>query len=90
MDPVRYLFENVTLSGRLAHWQALLCKYDLIYKSLKAVKGQAIADHLVGLPHEDYEPVKIDFPDEEIMALKDVKEVPERYWNLYFDGALNE
>lgn len=89
MDHVHYLFEKATLSGRLARWQALLCEFDLIYNALKAIKGQAITDHLAGLPLADYEPVRTDFLDEEIMALEDVKEVPERYWRLYFDGALN-
>lgn len=31
----------------------------------------------------------MDFPDEKIMTLEDVKEVPKKYWRLYFDGALN-
>lgn len=57
MDPIRYLFEKA-LSERLALWQVLLCEFDLIYKALKAIKGQAIADHLSGLLLEAYEPVK--------------------------------
>lgn len=60
-DHVRYLFVKATLTERLARWQVLLCEFDLIYQALKTIKGHAIANHLVGLPLEDYG----DFPNEQ-------------------------
>lgn len=39
MDPIRYLFEKISLSRQLARWQVLLCEFDLIYRALKAIKG---------------------------------------------------
>lgn len=56
-----------------------LCVFDLIYRALKAIKGKAIADHLDDLPLEDYEPVRTDFPDEELLALESTEEISRKY-----------
>ncbi|GAU10286.1 hypothetical protein TSUD_423310, partial [Trifolium subterraneum] len=57
-----------------------------------------VADHLAHQPVEDYQPIKFDFPDEEIMYLKmkDCDEPvfgegpdSESQWGLIFDGAVN-
>lgn len=89
MDPIRYLFKKATLSIQLAQWLVLLCEFDLIYRALKVIKEQVIADHLVGLPLEAYQPLETNFPYEEILALENVEEVPKKYLKLYFDSALN-
>lgn len=55
-----------------------------------------MADHLVYHPVEDYQSLKFDFLDEDIMAIKDYEipypdEGPEpgERWTLMFDGASN-
>ncbi|GAU40248.1 hypothetical protein TSUD_219590 [Trifolium subterraneum] len=98
MDPIKYIFEKVALTGRIARWQMLLSEYDIEYRTQKAIKGSILADHLAHQPVEDYQPIKFDFPDEEIMYLKmkDCDEPvfgegpdPESKWDLIFDGAVN-
>ncbi|TYK06498.1 uncharacterized protein E5676_scaffold70G00260 [Cucumis melo var. makuwa] len=56
-------------------------------KEQVAIKGSVIADCLAELPIEDYEPMKFDFLDEDIMAL--VK-TSSNTWTMIFDGATNE
>ncbi|GAU31738.1 hypothetical protein TSUD_146250 [Trifolium subterraneum] len=98
MDPIKYIFEKAALTGRIARWQMLLSKYDIEYRTQKAIKGSILADHLAHQPVEDCQPIKFDFPDEEIMYLKmkDCDELvfgegpdPESQWGLIFDGAVN-
>ncbi|GAU10561.1 hypothetical protein TSUD_423630, partial [Trifolium subterraneum] len=97
-DPIKYIFEKAALTGRIARWQMLLSEYDIEYHTQKAIKGSVLADHLAHQPVEDYQPIKFDFPDEEIMYLKmkDCDEPvfgegpdPESQWGLIFDGAVN-
>ncbi|GAU31576.1 hypothetical protein TSUD_53990 [Trifolium subterraneum] len=98
MDPIKYIFEKAALTGRIARWQMLLSEYDIEYRTQKAIKGSILADHLAHQPVEDYQPIKFDFPDDEIMYLKmkDCDEPvfgegpdPESQWGLIFDGAVN-
>ncbi|KAA0065921.1 uncharacterized protein E5676_scaffold259G00210 [Cucumis melo var. makuwa] len=51
------------------------------------IKGSVIADCLAKLPIEDYEPMKFDFPYEDIMVI--VNTSPDT-WTMMFDGAINE
>ncbi|GAU49605.1 hypothetical protein TSUD_407700 [Trifolium subterraneum] len=88
MDPIKYIFEKAALTGRIARWQMLLSEYDIEYRTQKAIKGSILADHLAHQPVEDYQPIKFDFPDEEIMYLK-MKDCDESKWGLIFDGAVN-
>jgi hypothetical protein len=76
----------------------LLSEYDIVYKAQKAIKGSILAEHLACQPLDDYQPIKFDFPDEEIMYLKakDCEEPlinegpdPNSKWGLVFDGAVN-
>jgi hypothetical protein len=46
MDPIKYIFEKPSLSGRIAKWQVLLSEYDIVYATRKAIRGSAIADYL--------------------------------------------
>ncbi|XP_058750755.1 uncharacterized protein LOC131623749 [Vicia villosa] len=83
---------------RIARWQMLLSEYDIEYRAQKAIKGSVLADHLAHQPIEDYQTVKFDFPDEDVMYLrmKDCEEPgpeegpePGSRWGLVFDGASN-
>ena len=42
MDPLKYLFEKPSLSGRLLRWLILLAKFDLKYMARKTIKGSAV------------------------------------------------
>ena len=70
MDPIKYIFEKLALTRRIAHWQMLLSEYDIEYRAHKAIKGSILADHVAHQPIEDYQSVQYDFRDEEILYLK--------------------
>ena len=72
----------------------ILIEYDIHYTTQKAIKVSVLADHLAHQAVEDYQPMKFDFPDEDIMTLDNIEdfrpyEGPEQgsRWTLYFDGA---
>ena len=72
--------------------QVLLSEFDILYVSQKAIKGSAIADFLAERANEEYEPMSFDFPDEDLMAILQIKEEksPEvDGWKMYFGGASN-
>ncbi|XP_058068268.1 uncharacterized protein LOC131217370 [Magnolia sinica] len=88
MDPLKYLFKKPALTGKIAKWQLLLSEFDITYVTQKAIKGQALADHLAAHSLPDYQPLKTFFPDEDILFLEgEGAEADE--WTLYFDGATN-
>ena len=68
----------------------LFAEFDITYVTQKSIKGQAIADHLAHLPLPQYEPVKTDFLDEDVLCA-DIEEIKDpESWTMYFDGALNQ
>ncbi|XP_070031657.1 uncharacterized protein [Nicotiana tomentosiformis] len=90
MDPLKYIFQKPMPTGKLAKWKILLSEFDIIYVTQKAVKGQALADHLAENPiGGEYELLKTYFPDEEVYFIREV--VAESYdgWRMFFDGAAN-
>ena len=90
MDPIKYIFEKPALTGRLARWKMLLYEYDIQYVIQKAIKGSILADHLAHQPLEEYQSMKFDFPDEDVMKLDDYDGVDlQERWTLTFDGASN-
>ena len=96
MDPIKYIFEKPTLSERIARWWMLLSEYDIQYVTQKAVKGSVLADHLAHQPLSEYQPMKFDFPDEDVIFIPDYERPgpdegsePGARWTLTFDGALN-
>jgi len=44
MDPLKYLFEEPTLSGRLSRWLILLVEFDFKYVARKTMKGSVVLD----------------------------------------------
>ena len=54
LDPIKYIFEKPSLSGRIARWEVLLSEYDIQYVSQKAIKGSAIAKFLIDRTEEEY------------------------------------
>ncbi|XP_050877447.1 uncharacterized protein LOC127081207 [Lathyrus oleraceus] len=100
MDPIQYIFEKLTVTGRISRWKMLLTEYDIQYVTEKAIKGSVLSDYLAHLPVEGYQLLRFDFPDEDIMFIRDFTmpgfEVnpkegpePESRWTLMFDGASN-
>ncbi|XP_075665967.1 uncharacterized protein LOC142635750 [Castanea sativa] len=83
MDPLKYLFEKLALSGRLSRWLILLAKFDLKYVARKTIKGSVVSTFCIENPIEG-EDGKEDFPD------KDVLDVKLGTWKMYFDGAINQ
>ncbi|KAF2321003.1 hypothetical protein GH714_032554 [Hevea brasiliensis] len=70
MDPIKYVFESLFITERLAKWQVILSQYDIVYMTRKSVKGSVIADLLAENPINDYEALDFEFPDEYINADK--------------------
>ena len=69
LDPIKYMMESPALSGRMARWQILLLEYDIVYVSQKSIKGSAIADFLATRTMDEYEPLRFEFPDEDLMCI---------------------
>ncbi|RDX62979.1 hypothetical protein CR513_58635, partial [Mucuna pruriens] len=65
-----------------------LTEYDIVHVTQKSIKGSALADHLAHNPLVDYQPMKHDFLDEDILMLMAELE-HEKGWAMYFDGASN-
>ena len=68
-----------------------MSKYDIQYVSQKAIKGSAIVEFLEDRTVEEYEPMKFEFPNIDLMAIFQIKDesTKEDSWKLYFDGASN-
>ena len=47
----------------------ILIEYDIQYTTQKAIKSSVIADYLAHQPVEDYQPMKFEFPDEDVLFL---------------------
>ncbi|KAA3488362.1 RNA-directed DNA polymerase (Reverse transcriptase), Ribonuclease H [Gossypium australe] len=91
LDLPKYMMESNALNGRMARWKILLSKFDIVYVSQKAVKGNAVVDFLASRALEDYEPLNFDFPNEELMyvAATEKNVAKEHLWKLNFDEASN-
>ena len=73
LDPIKFIFEKPSLSGRITRWQVLLSEFNILYVSQKAIKGSAIADFLVERANEEYELMSFDFRDEDLMAVLQIE-----------------
>lgn len=71
MDPIKYIFEKPTLIGRIFRWQMLLSEYVILYVAQKAIMGSVLAYHIAHQLMEDYQPLKFDFLDKDIIVVKD-------------------
>ncbi|XP_050919422.1 uncharacterized protein LOC127136961 [Lathyrus oleraceus] len=96
MDPIKYIFEKPALTGRAARWQMALTEYDIQLVTQKAINGSVLSDYFAHHPIEDYQPMKFDFLDEDILIIRECnisgpEEGPESgsRWMLAFDGASN-
>ena len=83
MDPLKYLFDKPTVSGRLSKWLILLAEFDLKYIARKMIKGSTVLD-FYAVNHIKGEDGKEDFPDGYILNIE------LGAWKMYFDGATNQ
>nr|XP_016451706.1 PREDICTED: uncharacterized protein LOC107776337 [Nicotiana tabacum] len=68
MNPLKYIFQKPMPTGKQAKWHILLSEFDIVYVTQKAIKGQALFDHLAENPvDEEYKPLRTYFPDEEVL-----------------------
>ena len=70
-DPLRYLQQTPSLTGKLARWLVLLTEFDIDYVAKKVVKGRAVVDFLAQSPVDDRQEWELEFPDEHLEAIKD-------------------
>ncbi|XP_022731529.1 uncharacterized protein LOC111286028 [Durio zibethinus] len=91
LDPIKYIFEKPSLSKKIARWQVLLSKYDIVYVSQKAIKRSVIVEFLVEHTHEDYVLMTFVFSNKDLISVLhiDKEEYNEDIWKMYFDGASN-
>jgi hypothetical protein len=72
---IRHMLQQLILSGRIRKWSYALIKYDLTSEPLKSMKGQVVADFIVG--HS------IDQNNDESCNLMSIHP-----WKLFFDGSM--
>ena len=70
MDPIKYIFEKPGLTRKISRWQMLLSKFDIVFGTRKAMKGQAIVNYLAGQLLDDPKLSESLFPDEDVMVLE--------------------
>ena len=83
MDPLKYLFEKPTLSGRLSRWLILSTEFDFKYMARKTIKGSTMLDFCAKNPIKG-ESGREDFPD------KDILDIELGAWKMYFNGIMNK
>ncbi|XP_060211814.1 uncharacterized protein LOC132639380 [Lycium barbarum] len=90
MDPLKYIFQEPMPTGKLAKWQILLSEFDIVYITQKAIKGQALTDHLAENPVDnEYKPLTTYFPDEKVLLAREDISEPYSGWRMFFDGVSN-
>ena len=83
MDPLKYLFENSTLSGRRLRWLILLVEFDLKYVAWKTIKGSIVSNFCAENPLDGKDGREY-FPNEDIL------DIELGSWKIYFDGAIKQ
>lgn len=87
MDPLKYIFKKLYLLSRIARWQMLLTKNDIVCMMKKAIREGVIVDHLAKYVVEDYELLNFDFHDKDVLIVKE--EENSEWWTMYFDDVIN-
>ena len=85
IGPLKYFLSKASLTGQDAKWVLILSEFKIIYKDLKVIKGQVIADQLAEAPLQGDHPIVVDFLDDTIMTI-----TPSTPWNLFFDGSFTQ
>ena len=74
LDPIKYIFEKPSLLGRIAKWQVLLSEYNIQYVFQKVIKGNVIAKFLANWIKKEYELMKFEFSDEDLLAIFQIED----------------
>jgi hypothetical protein len=77
-DVIKHILHRPILRGRLGKWAYALIEYDLVFESLKTMKGQVVADFIV--EH------RVDVEHDDSLSL-DTNFISCTSWKLYFDGS---
>jgi hypothetical protein len=72
-DIVKFMLQKPMLRGRVGKWIYFLIEYDLLYESLRAIKGQVMADFII---------------DHMVSEEGEVSLIEISPWLLYFDGSV--
>ena len=70
MDPMKHLFEVLSLIGRLDKWLVLLIEFNMEYLTKKIIKGKVIAKFLALIPISDEEEIEIKFSNDLTSAIE--------------------
>ena len=74
-DVIKHMLQKPILSCRIGKWAYAFVEYDLTYESLRAIKGQIIADFIVEHRVNDEHDLKVGH----IICIP---------WKLFFDNRL--
>jgi hypothetical protein len=74
-DVIKHMLQQLILSGRIGKWAYALIEYNFAYEPLKSMKGQVVADFIVG--HS------IDQNSDESFNLVSI-----HLWKLFFDISI--
>ena len=66
IDPLRYLFQVSTLTGKISRWLVLLTEFDIEYIMTKVIKGRAVVEFLAMNAVEGEEQWNLKFQDENL------------------------
>ena len=58
---IKHMLQKPILSGRIEKWAYALVEYDLAYESLRAIRGQIVADFIVEHQISDEHDLKIGY-----------------------------
>ena len=73
-DVIKHMLQKPILNGRIGKWAYALVEYDLAYESLRAVRGQIVADFIIEHRINDQHDLEVGY----------VTCTP---WKLFFDGS---
>ena len=70
IDPLRYLFQVLALTGKIPRWLVLLTEFDIEYITTKAIKGRAVAEFLALNTVEGEEQWNLEFLYENLVLIE--------------------
>ena len=53
IDPLRYFFQVLALTGKMSWWLVLLTEFDIKHITTKVIKGRAVAEFLNAVEGEE-------------------------------------
>ena len=69
-NPIKFVMSKPVLSDQLARWYLQFKQFEITYISLKAIKGQALADFLANHPIPNDLELSDELPDEDAMLIE--------------------